>query len=141
MQFYLDPSVSHAEAMRLLDTDPDSKASAATSPKKRDEPSDPNVQTLTIGGDDDDSAGGSASSAGGGQKKVDDAFQQQLVEAGPDGKFPPIRVDAAMLLAMKKEEVFVRPWPAMSGSGGEEKYQYFRYVCGWLYCVVWREVV
>jgi intraflagellar transport protein 122 len=122
VQFHLDAALSHDEAMRLIETDPDSKQSGRK--KKADEAAaaDPNVQTLTIGGGGDDDDGPGGGGGGGGDKKADDPFQAALLEPGLDGKFPPIRVDAAMLLAMRKEDVFVRPWPAPNSP-----FQYFRY--------------
>jgi len=76
--------------------------------KESDVQTDINVMSL------DASGGGGGGGEGEGEDGVhpDDDFHTQLhhFEADSSGQFPPIRVGVKALVAMKREEVFVKRW-------------------------------
>jgi len=102
VEFALEPSISHEEAMKLVGSDP-----REVKPNQDRGVEKGSVQTLTIdGGDEND--------------MEDDVFSQQLLQ-GVESKTSTITVDRAVLRRMKKQEVFTRPWPT-----GRTGSQYFK---------------
>jgi len=111
VQFELEDGISDEQALKYLDMDPSETTKfggvGLGGRKGQDDvQTDINVMSLEGGGGGDD--------GGAGEDGVhpDDDFHTQLhhFEADSEGNFPPIRVGAKALVAMKREEVFVRRW-------------------------------
>jgi len=123
VQFELEPGISDEQALAYLEMDPSETVKyggVGSNGGKRNSDVATNINVMSLeggGGDDMDELDGA---------HPDDDFQHQLhhYEANADGTFPPIRVGVKALVAMKREEVFVRKWKQTTAM----KCEYFRSV-------------
>jgi intraflagellar transport protein 122 len=122
VQFEVENGISDEDAVKYLDMDPSETVKyggVGAGGKKKDSDVQTNINVMSL--EEDPAASGEDGAA-----HPDDDFQQQLhhFESDHDGNFPPIRVGIKGLVAMKREEVFVRRWEQSKVM----KFQYFRSV-------------
>jgi intraflagellar transport protein 122 len=114
--------VSDEDAVKYLDMDPSETikyGGVGLGGRKKEADTQTNINVMSL--DDESGADGED-----GAQHPDDDFQQQLhhFESDNEGNFPPIRVGVKGLVAMKREEVFIRKWEQSAAM----KYQFFRSV-------------
>ena len=128
VEFEIDPAagITDEQALAYLEMDPSETTKYGGVGLGGKTASDPNVQTNINVMSLDDGSGPASDDADGSGPHPDDDFHHALhhYEADSAGEFHPIRVGVKGLVAMRREEVFVRRWTQSKAM----RFQYFRSV-------------